>query len=576
MDILQVKEKKTYLENYYNKVFSTFDSLTNYYNLSFDVGKLPADVSLYTPPTARRHIDTAVDHILGLGIRATMNLWSESQKAKVAAGDLELFGNAVIKWLQKQPRFNIIRSLVKHGFLYGMFCLRGPIYVPRLRPKAVKKMSEEDEREFQDMLTRTFPFHFRPVHPKNILIDPGEKPLYVIEKSTRTALSIKYSWPDWNQGDLKDTDDVEYWEYWDNNEKQCFADDKEILSGEGIKNEYGFIPYEIGYSGFGLESDTADPADLIVSMISACLESYKAEARMKTAAQAHLEYNAFGRPVIDKKPDADFYLPSAPGEIAVAPQVYKLQNYAPAQINPDFYRWMSLVQQDQERVLPSAVAGDTSGTTSGYQLGISVGQGRIMFDGVKKDLERVLANVLQKMLVLVKDVVMEPVGVTGGFVQGGVATIKPNQLDYDAQQYEVTIEAELPEEKDRRIMLGESLLRTGALSWETICRDYFGRDPEEERGRMLVEAALENPMVKEALAIAAVQNAGMHEVLQLIQEGKLPSQQGNFASQQQQGSNNTQQMTPPREGDYNRKLQRSAPGTGEQMSIPEARGAGNV
>ena len=575
MDIKLVQEKKKYLEDYYGKLFATYDSLSSYYNLNFSVGKMPPDISIYVPPTARRHIDMATDHVLGLGINAKISLWSEAQKAKQLAGDLEIFGNAFIEWLKRNSKFNIIRSLVKHGFLYGMFCLRGPVYVPRLRPKKVSDMLPEDERKFNDMLSQTFPFHFRPVHPRNILIDPSEKPLYTIETIARTALSVKYSWPEWNPGSYKDTDLVNYWEYWDNNERQSFVDDKPILGD--TENEYGFIPYEIGYAGFGIESDTASPEDLIVSMISPCLNSYTAEARMKTAAQAHLEYNAFGRPTIEMEPGQDFEISSVPGDISVVPKGYNLRNEAPAQINPDFYRWMQLVQQDQQKILPDSMGGNApKGIESGYGMGISVGQARIMLDGVKTDIEKVLSNILAKTLILVKNVVQEPVGITGSFVKGGAVTIKPNQIDPDVQHYEVTMEAELPEERDRRIMLGESLLRTGALSWETICREYFGKDPEEERERMLVQAALDNPMVKEALAIAAVQNAGMTEVLSLIQQGKLPSQQvaqQGGSIQQGQGSNNTQQQTPPRASDYSRNLERLNPGTGEQMSQPEMQGA---
>jgi hypothetical protein len=425
------------------------------------------------------------------------------------------------------------------------------------------------------MLQQTFPFHFRAVHPRNLLVDPSERPLYVIETVSRTALSVKYSWPEWNQGSYKDTDVVNYWEYWDNLERQSFVDDKPILGD--TQNEYGFYPYEIGYAGFGIESDTGSPEDLIVSLIAPCLNSYTAEARMKTAAQAHLEYNAFGRPTVDMEPGEDFNVSSVPGDVSVSPKQYNLRNEAPAQINPDFYRWMQLVQQDMQKILPDSMSGGVpQGIESGYGMGISVGQARIMLDGVKSDIEKVLSNVLTKVMILVKNVVMEPVGITGSFVKGGAVTIKPNQIDPDIQHYEVTMEAALPEEKDRRIMLGESLLRTGALSWETICREYFGKDPEEERERMLVQAALDNPMVKEALAIAAVQNAGMTEVLSLIQQGKLPSQQvaqQGGSIQQGQGSNNQQQQTPPRSSDYTRNLERSQPGTGEQMSRPELQGA---
>lgn len=569
MDLEVIKEKKQFLEDYYNKLFTTYDNLTAYYNLSFDIGKTPTDIELYVPATARKQIDTATNHIMGLGINVDMQFWSEAKKTKELVGLLCKFGKGFIEWLVRRGKINPLRSIVKNGFLYGVGYIKGPLYIPRLREAAV------EEGMWTDILSSTFPFYFRSVHPRNVMYDPSEVPQYIIESFDRTVSSIKSVWPDWNQGSLGDTDTVTWWEYWTPQERQYFVEDDALLSGDDTRNPYGFLPYELVYGGFGIEGYDNDPEDIYVSLIAPALSSYKMEARAKTAIEYLFETNAYAKPSVAMPPGTDLLLTSTPGELDVIPEHYKYQIRDTAHINPDMWRWLGLLGQDQERIVPSSVGGMLQkGMTSGYMMSTSVGQARIEFDSIKKDLEKALSNVLQKVLIMIKDVVQEPVGITGNFVQGGVITIKPTDIDYTVQHYAVSLEAETPEEKDRRIALGIQLLlvpeQERGISTETIVKEYFGKDFEEELERILVNRSIQNPVVFEGLAIEALKEAGMQIALDLLQQGKLPSQVSN--PNMQPGGVNGEQA---RVSDYTRSKQRLAPGTGEIGSEMEQQGVPN-
>jgi hypothetical protein len=571
MDIELLKKKKTFLEGYYNSLFGTYDALTSYYNLDFPIGKTPAAVEIYRPATPRKQVDTAVNHVMALGIDVDMQFWSEAKKTKELVTLFKKFGSGFIEWLIRRGKTNPLRSICKNAFLYGVGYSKGPLYIPRLRDP------QQPDEIWKDYLSSSFPFYFRSVHPRNVMFDPSEYPQYVIETFDRTVSSIKSVWPDWNQGNKEDTETVSWWEYWSPTERQYFVEDEPLLNGDDAQNTYGFLPYELVYGGFGIEADDSNPDDLYVSLIAPALSAYKMEARSKTAIEYLFETNAYSKLTLNRQPGDDLVITTDPGEPDIIPSDYGAAVRDTAHVNPDMWRWLGMLQQDQERIVPSTVGGGMSkGITSGYMMGTAIGQARVEFDAVKKDLEKMLSNMLQKTLIMIKNVVQEPVGITGNFVPGGSVTIKPTDIDETVQHFTVAFDAEAPEDKDRRIALGIQLLsipeQERGISTESIVMEYFGKDYGEELERILVNRSIQNPLVFEGLAVEALKQTGMKAALDLLQQGKLPSQNTAQPLQPGQGVNGEQ----PRTNDYTRSKQRLAPGTGEIGSAPEQQGAPQV
>ncbi|MBU0959836.1 MAG: hypothetical protein KKB31_07855 [Nanoarchaeota archaeon] len=444
-----------------------------------------------------------------------------------------------------------------------MFALKGPLYIPRPEP-------EEGKEEYKEQLNRTFPFFFRAAHPQNILLDPSDPPQYVIEAYERTVASVMLAWPEWkNPKSLGDMKKVPWIEYWDGQQKQYFVDGEPILSDADQENWYGFLPYKIGYSGLGLDSPEGKPEELAVSIIAPALSAYKVEARIKTALSDNLERGLLQQPTVEKMPEDDFKLAEVPGELSIIPKDYGFTIRDLPKVSSDAYAMLGIVDTDEQAVIPAILEGRwPKGVTSGYMGGVSIGQARIKLKGTGAAWETAVSAALDDVLCLTKNVVKEPIGLMG-FSKGTTETVtlKPEKINLALHHFSVKLDVETPEQKDRRIMLGQRLdtLRQqsgglAGLSWETICREYYGHEPMLERERMLVESALRNPLIQQALAVSAMQDAGMHEALELLKSGML--------GQSEQGT--------PQQGEYEgatRKNMRLEPGVGELGSEEETEGA---
>ena len=559
----EIMEIKDYLVGYYSELHTQFNLLSEFYNQKIPLGVVKEVSVLYNPPTARIQIDTATDHLMGLGQNVHVYLWSESQKAKDLVGTYERFGQMFLNHIDRIYRVNVRRNCIKNCFLFGMFALKGPLYVPRLKP-------EGDEEEYREQLNRTFPFRFRAVHPMNILLDPSDPPQYVIEVYGRTVASIRKAWPKWtNPKNLEDKRIVRWLEFWDANQRQYFIDEEPLLDEEDQINVYGFVPYKIGYSGLGLDSPEGKPEELAVSIIAPALSAYKVEGRIKTAIADNLERGLLQQPTITKKPEDDFKLAKVPGDISIIDPDYGFHNRDVPQVSKDAYTMLGIIDQDEQAVIPHILEGRwPKGMTAGYPGAISIGQARIKLGGTGAAWETAISAALDDVLFLIKNVVKEPVGLMG-FSKGTTETVtlKPEEIKPALHHFDVKLDVETPEQKDRRIMLGQRLdaLRQqsgglAGLSWETICRDYYGYDPALERERMLVESALKNPLIQQALAISAMQDADMQEALQLLRDGRL------LASPE----------SAPQQGEFEgvtRKKMRLGPGVDELGSEEEMEGA---
>ncbi len=540
-----------YLIKYYDPLHTQFTLLSDFYNQRVPLGKMKTGVTVYNPPTARVQVDAAVDHLMGLGQKVHVFLWAESQEAKNLATQYEQFGTFFLAWLDRAFRVNLRRACLKNCLLFGIGVLKGPLYVPRLKAE-----SGLSDKEFEENLRRTFPFRFSNIHPNNIFPDPSDPPQYFFEEYGRSVASAKLAWPEWtNPKNLKDTDVVTWREFWDCNQKQFFLDKEPLLNGDAEQNVYGFIPYKIGYSGLGLDSPEGKPEELAVSLIAPALSAYKIEARLKTAIADGLERGIYQQPTISKPPEQDFQLAEVPGDISVIPTDYNFENREVPKVTQDAYSMLGIVDNDEQAVIPHILEGRwPKGVTSGYMGAISVGQARIKLEGSVLAWETMISGIMDNVLDLVQNVVQESVGLMGLGAKGTqVVTLNPDKINTQTQHFNVKLDAETPEQRDQRIMLGQRLdaLRQqsgglAGLSWETICRDYYGHDPMLERQRMLVESALRNPLIMQGLAISAMQDAGMHEALQLLKEGKLlPADQGTPQQGEYEGSTRSRMRLGP-------------------------------
>jgi len=438
----EITRLKTSLEDHFANVRNNYEIYTQYYEQDVKIGKMPADIEIYKPPTAREDVNAAVSHIMSLGQTVTVPYWSETEEAKKQANMLEAFGNAFLQMLDK--RFsNLRRNCIKNGILYGVFCRKGPLYLPRIRPEGI------EDKEWQRSLESTFPFHFRSVHPKNVMWIDDE---FVVEEFTRKAIQVKANWPEWEMGKKEPFDDVKWWEFWSPDQRVYFAD-SDLVSNE--KNEYGFIPYDFGYGGFGKDSPEGKPEDMIVSMIAPLLSSYKMEYRTKTAVFAGAEYDVYDRLVASRPLEDWERLATAPGELSYV-EAGVINTLKAPRVSENAYNILAVLDQDQQKVVPQIFHGLGTKYESGYGQAQRLMHTSVsLLTGLIAEWEKSASNMLDRVIELVANVVEEPVGILGNFPrEKSMKTIKPGDLNPSSQHFFVTLDAKTPEEKEHRWRLG--------------------------------------------------------------------------------------------------------------------------
>lgn len=508
--IEEIKEiKKELTESVFGECFTNYDTLSSYYDQTVNVGKTPKDVEIYRPPSARAHVNAAVNHVMSLGQNVIVPLWSETEESKKMASRLTKFGSAFLQLLDRKYK-NTRRNCIKNGILYGTFILKGALYTPRLQSEDIS------DKEWDKYLASSFPFFYRSCHPRNVVWVDGD---CVIEMFDRKVIQVKQNWDEWKT-DKKLFDDVKWWEYWTDTERVYFADDEVVLEEE---NPYKFIPYEIGYGGFGIESPAGKPEDLIVSMIAPNLSAYKMEYRTGSALFSGLEYSMWSRPIANRNLEEHEKLANTPGELSVVGDDAGLKHFGVEQISPDAYRMMDILNRDMEKVTPSVLQGRGTAYESGYGQASRMDYARVsLLTSLIADWESAAGNVLDKTIALVKNVVEEPVGILGDFSnEKAMISIDPNEINPSLHHFLVRLDAKTPEQKEHRWRLGMDSWVTGSISLETLHTDFYGIDHLTESERMLIEKALNHPAVLQVITQEALKDAGMRDLLALIQKGQL-------------------------------------------------------
>jgi hypothetical protein len=503
-----LKIKKDLQDEVFGRVRSTYDEYMNYYEQNVAIGNIPPEVEIYKPPTAREDVNAAVSHIMSLGHTCTVPYWSETEEAKKQANILEGFGNAFLQIIDKKFS-NLRRNCIKNGILYGAFIRKGPLYIPRIRPEGIA------DKEWEKTLEGTFPFHFRSVHPKNAVWVDGE---IFIEEFTRKAIQVKANWPEWDIGDRDLFDDVKWWEFWTPSQRVYFVDNEIV---DNVDNEYGFIPYDVGYGGFGRDSVEGKPEDMIVSMIAPLMSSYRMEYRVKTAVIAGAEYDTYGKRVMNRPKEEGESISSAPGDVDIVNDDANYRIMDAPKVGDGPLKALQIVDQDEQKVVPRIFHGQGQKYESGYGQAQRLMHTSVsLLTGLISEWEKSASDMLDKTIQLVANVVEEPIGILGNFPkEKSMKIIKPTDIKPDVQHFYVTLDAKTPEEKEHRIRLGMDQWVTGSLSLETLHTDYYGIDHITERQRMTIEKLMRHPDVMNIMAQEAVSDVGMRDLLQYANEG---------------------------------------------------------
>jgi len=274
------------LKTYYTEMHGRFRRVYDLVNLNYDIN-VPEGYRAYKPPTPKSKLDTVVGQLQPKEFKIKVVPLKVTDVEKDRAKNLEALHYHNLTRIEASMNTSIIGKSFKHVLQYGMAVKKGPFYdamhqliLPTKKPRGTS------DGEWSDLLERwaiqqktECPYIVSLVHPLNIYPDPivfGEKqpkPRFMMEAYKRKAIDIeqalygvgkKNGW-EWRIPDTRhDFSDLEYMEYWDIDICKIFVDGKYAGS---FPNMYGYIPYEIAFSGFGDDSPDGKPEDKAIGIL---------------------------------------------------------------------------------------------------------------------------------------------------------------------------------------------------------------------------------------------------------------------------------------------------------------------
>ena len=557
LDTQQALRLRNELKAYYSQMHRNMKLQENFYEQEITLPNQLKGIEPHIAPTARTIIETATNQIMQLGQINTVLLWRETDAAKVTASRLKKVDAAYLGNISNGMRYNVRRMATKQCLLYGEYFVKGPIYQPRLAPEKNPGESASDFKDriaaWEETLDCTFPFGHAVTNPMCILKDPSPRTDFIFEDYMRRNADIKACHPEWE--DLPDTGYSRWTAYYSNRQKIYIVNNDARINTDNL---YGFIPYECGNAGYGNEDEKSAPEKAVVGILSPALRTLKADVILRTTVLYGLQYAVFGKKVTDFPPGTagPWNYSNIPGDVSTVDPKYNLRDISPTQMNPDTWRLLSMLDTDMQQIMPKAQYGNLpKGITSGSMFVTSIIQGSQSLKETQNQWAMTASNMCNKLHLLVKYVVQEPIGILGTLATGdSIIKITPAMLHPDVQVASVSLDPMSPEDRSARINLGVLLWRSKAASKETICEDFFGLDWTIERNRMLVESILESPQVEQVMAQSALESAGLMEVWDVLRQNgmQVPQFPGAVNSLRRAQPGGMQEV--PRFPDYNPAL----------------------
>ena len=317
--------KSQFFSAYHSKI----DENRRFYDLAFGADIVPeswADrLQPIIPPTARRAVDEAADHMLytpkiKVPVRPTTSRHVTEQQIAEAK---RKFLNAW--WSQLTQRYNTVGDARKPLVREGRVCIKHT-----LRWNIIPDKDEMSPRQYKTALEKLGRYEFlwesELLDNKSVFEDPSNHrdPAYVFIEYEILAEEAKRSFPD-ARGEWKTYDDyskVTYVEYWT---KPTFKADGDWEPGEFIQwvndervneeeNPYPYIPVAIEDAGYGDNYKGVTTAEKYVGLTQHTTDMFIAEARQMTSWEAVTEITAFP-PIYARNMDSSRQINVGPGEI---------------------------------------------------------------------------------------------------------------------------------------------------------------------------------------------------------------------------------------------------------------------
>ena len=523
-----IEEIKRLTKNAKTDVYSERDGLF-LKRLSMFHGEIscaqPKGWPAHVPPTHKRLVRWAVNQIIS-DIPVVSVMSGRSEKSKKNADICRQLCQYLLNVWDRKSDIPPSKEATENMMIYGMGVFKGPLFDVAAWGPRPKKNDEEgwEKRDFLKhnscaiILSAPDPLHIFPDLAGEFMIESGNK----------TVGSVKAQWRDWNTH-KKSHQEVEWSEFWTSDWRAYIADGEPVLKGikidgktydDVIPNVLGYIPYSYKYSGWGKSSPYGKISEKCVSIYDGLESSIEAEARSVTAVTNDLRSNVYSRFILNNAwtNEAIQAMSTEPGAMVKAPDGVDLsdtiRDFPQSKVNPDLYRVVAMVQSEIERMVSSNVRPVPFAGESALHAQVGQVREKMNFAPPLRAMEEMLGEVLTKTLYLIKNVIYEPMPISGTELY-----IKPDNID-EPIVVDVALQTSNPEEDRELLNTGMALYQAGLISKEMFLREYLKITRyDDEMAQQLAERVLNSsPEVLQGLGIEGMKKLGMEGALKVIQE----------------------------------------------------------
>ena len=347
-----------------------------------------------------------------------ISLGKAVENEEEGADKSEIFGQGTLDKISKVSGIEApFRASARHITEYGYYVL-ALRWMSEVWPKKPQTGEKEYKRKMEAWENRrkVFPFEVAAPHPARVLIPHNDRiPSLAIETSSIYGWQFQQQFPQYARP-VKPNELLEVIMYWDDKRMGMVVGDDLV---EQKDNEWGFVPYLHGYSGWGQEHSPiygsgggsvislgAAPEDMAVGILDSCKDSIVLRDEL-VSSMAWVARLIASRFILTKENAEALNKQIQDTGGAGAIQVIDPQSVVDLPkpvLEPWMFQYDSMLRSDIERAtFPSVVEGQWQGTTTATAYNQMLSEARKVFGAPMKELNDkagLLLGMCAKMLVI--------------------------------------------------------------------------------------------------------------------------------------------------------------------------------
>ena len=487
-------------------------------------------------------IETAVNHVDVNNVSIIVPL--SSPRAKARAEKLQKFYQGT--WANiKMP---VKRDVTRHAFAYGIGFFKTMWRTdqwpdaPRLDDYENDEDYKEALDEFMDRRGISFPISVEQVNPQRLIWDDSKLGAHwFIEFYERhDADDLKHRFPEWS-GHTERNGVINWVEYWDDKWVVYIANNEVVWSSA---HGYGFVNYIPVYPANTMNSNDGLPHERYQGLLNPIFSLLDEHQRVVNAISAMVRSVAWrtldfgsgpGRATTQEIEEVKsnyeiFGGMNTVGKVEVKPSPMVV-------LPPDLFSQRdNLETQIEESTFPNVIRGmRPKGVSSGFQVSVLAGMGRLVFQGVADGMARAIEQCNTNFARLIENKVQGKLTIHARTeIHNFDQAIGPEDVKGYYENM-ASLKAEAPEEREREAILAQRLWNNGEgiISLYEAQRRSGVLSPLEMQLDQQAERSLRSPTIQAFIEQQVAERVGLLQQLVGQVPGQAPAMggvnQGQFA-----------------------------------------------